>query len=206
MVFNSEQEKFWAKSYASEYIKKNSEFDHILGAEAWKNILSRTQGEVKNYLECGCNIGRNITQISLAFPESKPSIIEISDLAYKFCISQHNFVNTYHGSILNSNFDKCFDLVFTMGVLIHINPQQLLENMAKIFSYSNKYILIGEYFNPSPVAIDYQGESDKLFKRDFGKLFIENFEVELIDHGFLWSYVWGPAGFDDITWWLFKKS
>ena len=36
MSFNSEQEQFWAKTYAQDYIKKNSEFDHKLGSEAWK--------------------------------------------------------------------------------------------------------------------------------------------------------------------------
>ena len=48
-------------------------------------------------------------------------------------------------------------------------------------------------------------EKDKLFKRDFGKLFIENFDVELIDYGFHWGYINDPAGFDDTTWWLFKR-
>jgi len=98
-----------------------------------------------------------------------------------------------------------FDLVFTMGVLIHINPDQLIENMAKIFKYSSRYILFGEYFNRTPVSIEYQGEQNKLFKRDFGRLFINNFDVNLIDYGFLWSYIYQVAGFDDITWWLFEK-
>ena len=99
-----------------------------------------------------------------------------------------------------------FDLVFTMGVLIHINPDQLIENMAKIFKYSSRYILFGEYFNRTPVSIEYQGEQNKLFKRDFGRLFINNFDVNLIDYGFLWSYIYQVAGFDDITWWLFEKQ
>jgi len=98
-----------------------------------------------------------------------------------------------------------FDLVFTMGVLIHINPDQLIENMAKIFKYSSRYILFGEYFNRTPVSIEYQGEQNKLFKSDFGRLFINNFDVNLVDYGFLWSYIYQVAGFDDITWWLFEK-
>jgi pseudaminic acid biosynthesis-associated methylase len=206
MSFNSEQEKFWATTYADDYIEKNSEFDHKLGSEAWSNMLQKTQEGVRNYLECGCNIGRNITQIKLAFPEVKPSIIEISEPAFNFVTSHHEFINAYNGPILNSNFEKeSFDLVFTMGVLIHINPAQLLEHMAKMFGYSKKYILIGEYFNRTPMSIDYQGEKEKLFKRDFGKLFIENFDVNLVDYGFLWGHVYDIAGFDDITWWLFEK-
>jgi len=92
-----------------------------------------------------------------------------------------------------------------MGVLIHINPDQLLDHMDRMFAYSRRYILLGEYFNRTPVAIDYQGEKDRLFKRDFGKLFIENFRVSLVDYGFLWGHVYDSAGFDDVTWWLFDK-
>jgi pseudaminic acid biosynthesis-associated methylase len=206
MSFNSEQEQFWAKTYAEDYIKKNSEFDHKLGSEAWKKMLQETHGGVKNFLECGCNIGRNIEQLKLALPNAKPSIIEISEPAFKFVTARHDFAKAYNGAILDSDFEKAsYDLVFTMGVLIHINPDQLLDHMKKMFEYSRKYVLIGEYFNRTPVSLEYQGEKDKLFKRDFGKLFLENFEVKLLDYGFLWGQIYDPAGFDDIVWWLFEK-
>jgi pseudaminic acid biosynthesis-associated methylase len=206
MSFNSEQEKFWATTYADDYIKKNSQFDHQLGAEAWNKILKVTRGQVGNYLEFGCNIGRNIDQLKLVLPDAKPSIIEISGPAFKFVTSRHDFLHAFNGAILDSEFDDgSFDLVFTMGILIHINPDQLLDHMKRMFQYSSKYILMGEYFNKTPISIDYQGEKDMLFKRDFGRLFIENFNVDLLDYGFLWSYIYGSAGFDDITWWLFEK-
>lgn len=206
MSLSSEQEKFWATTYAVEYIKKNSNFDHKLGAEAWGKMLKETRGWVGNYLECGCNIGRNIEQIRLVLPDAKPSIIEISEPAFRFVTGRYDFEHAYNGSILESEFEKeSFNLVFTMGVLIHINPDQLLEHMEKMLGYSRKYILIGEYFNRTPMTIEYQGEKNKLFKRDFGKLFIENFKVKLLDYGFLWGYIYGSAGFDDITWWLFEK-
>lgn len=206
MSFNSEQEKFWATTYADDYIKKNSDFNHKLGSEAWNKMLKETHGGVANYLECGCNIGRNIEQIKRVLPDAKPSIIEISEPAFRFVTAHHNFVGAYNGPILDSEFEqKSFDLVFTMGVLIHINPDQLLDHMEKMFGYSKKYILIGEYFNRTPMTIEYQGEKDKLYKRDFGKFFIENFEVKLLDYGFLWGHIYDSAGFDDITWWLFEK-
>jgi hypothetical protein len=65
MKINSEQEVFWANTYAIDYIKKNNEFDNDLGAEAWNKMLNLTGDSVGNYLECGCNIGRNINQIKL---------------------------------------------------------------------------------------------------------------------------------------------
>ena len=206
MQFNSDQEEFWAKTYAHDYIKKNRDFDHKLGTEAWKKMLHETQGGVRNFLECGCNIGRNIEQLKMALPNAKPSIIEISEPAYKFVTARFDFAEAYNGSILDSGlFKASYDLVFTMGVLIHINPDQLLDNMKKMFEYSKKYVLIGEYFHRTPISLEYQGKKDKLFKRDFGKLFLENFEVNLLDYGFLWGQIYDPAGFDDITWWLFEK-
>jgi pseudaminic acid biosynthesis-associated methylase len=206
MSFKSEQEKFWATTYADDYIKKNSLFDQKLGAEAWNKILKATRGQVGNYLEFGCNLGRNIEQLKLALPDAKPSIIEISKPAFKFVTSRHVLSHAFNGAILDSEFDDgSFDLVFTMGVLIHINPDQLLDHMKRMFRYSSKYILMGEYFNRTSISIVYQGEKDKLFKRDFGRLFIENFNVGLLDYGFLWGYIYDSAGFDDVTWWLFEK-
>lgn len=206
MTYNTEQEKFWATTYATDYIKKNSSFDNNIGAEAWAKMLKGTRGEVNNFLECGCNIGRNIEQIKMVIPGAIPSIIEISEPAFKFVTSRYAFKHAFNGAILNSAFDDAsFDLVFTMGVLIHIAPDQLLEHMERMFRYSNKYILMGEYFNRTPVSIEYQGEKEKLFKRDFGKLFIENLDVKLIDYGFLWGHIYDVAGFDDVTWWLFEK-
>ena len=91
-------------------------------------------------------------------------------------------------------------------MLIHIHPDDIEANMKKMFNYSRRYILIAEYFNRTPVMIEYRGEKDKLFKQDFGKFFIERFNVSLIDYGFLWGHLYDQAGFDDITWWLFEKK
>jgi pseudaminic acid biosynthesis-associated methylase len=140
-------------------------------------------------------------------PDAKHSIIEISVPAFEFVTARHDFVHAFNGPILDSKLEsESFDLVFTMGVLIHINPEQLVAHMAKMFDYSRRYILIGEYFNRTPVTIEYQGSEDKLFKRDFGKLFLENFNIKLLDYGFLWGNIYDAAGFDDITWWLFEKQ
>lgn len=200
----NEQQKFWANDYAQEYIKKNSSFNQKLGQECWEKMLAST-GEIKSILECGCNIGRNINFLNNVLPDTKKSIIEISEPAYNFVKKNFDIDQSFNGAIIDSNFQRIFDLVFSMGVLIHIHPDDLYANLRKIFDYSAKYILIGEYFNRTPVMIEYQGQKDKLFKRDFGKFLIENFGVKLVDYGFLWGHIYDDAGFDDITWWLFEK-
>jgi pseudaminic acid biosynthesis-associated methylase len=201
----NEQQNFWANSYAKDYIKKNSEFDRLLGVEAWQKMLGKADA-IETVLECGCNIGRNIGFLNEVLPTATKSIIEISRPAFEFVTRQYELNQSFNGSIEKADFEKTFDLVFTMGVLIHIHPDNLLTNMRKIYESSHKFILIGEYFNRTPVMIKYQGQEDKLFKRDFGKLFIENFPVTLVDYGFLWGHIYDRAGFDDLTWWLFKKK
>jgi len=200
----NEQQNFWANDYALEYIRKNSEFDQRRGIEAWKTMLTRTD-LISSMLECGCNIGRNLGFLNEAMPTVKKSVIEISKPAFDFVTSRYSLTEAFHGSIEASDLSGPFDLVFTIGVLIHIHPDYLLANMSRMFNYSQKYILLGEYFNRTPVMLEYQGEKDKLFKRDFGKLFIEKFPVRLVDYGFLWGHIYNAAGFDDITWWLFEK-
>lgn len=202
----NEQQNFWANTYAEDYISKNSSFDKKLGTEGWEKMLSSAEG-ITSILECGCNIGRNIGFLNEVLPAASKSIIEISKPAYNFVTSHFNLDKAFNGAITESNFTEGeFDLVYTMGVLIHIHPDDLLANMQKMHEYSGKYILMGEYFNRTPVMIEYQSEKNRLFKRDFGKLFIENFDVTLVNYGFLWGHLYDNAGFDDIIWWLFEKK
>jgi pseudaminic acid biosynthesis-associated methylase len=202
----NEQQDFWARVYAEEYIAKNNTFDKALGCEAWRKMLAKA-GPIRSILECGCNIGRNIRFLDEVEPKASKSIIEISEPAFDFVSRQHRLFHAHKGAIETSDFGgELFDLVFTTGVLIHIHPDDLLKNMEVMFRHSQRYVLIGEYFNRTPVMLEYRGEKNKLFKCDFGKLFIDNFQVNLIDYGFLWGWIYDDAGFDDVTWWLFEKQ
>lgn len=202
----NEQQAFWAYQYASDYISKNSSFDVELGNDAWRKMLTKAS-EINAVLECGCNIGRNIGFLNNVIPGASKSIIEISKPAFEFVTSHYDIDQSFNGPIVESGFaSNSFELAFTIGVLIHIHPDDLLENMRKLFEYSCKYILIGEYFNRTPVMVQYQGQENKLFKSDFGKQFLSNFNVKLVDYGFLWGHMYDNAGFDDITWWLFEKQ
>ena len=201
----NEQQQFWANEYAQEYIEKNKSFDQELGKKGW-SIMLKEASHVNSILECGCNIGRNLQFINDILPQVKISIIEISKTDFDFVNGHYKVDQKFNGSILQSNFKpNSFDLTFTMGVLIHIHPNDVLNNMQKLYDYSSRYVLIGEYFNRTKVMLEYQGQPNKLFKMDFGKLFIENFNVNLVDYGFLWGHLYDSAGFDDVTWWLFEK-
>jgi pseudaminic acid biosynthesis-associated methylase len=205
----NDQQTFWKEEYSTSYINKNSQFDHELGVKGWRSMLKSATG-INSILECGSNIGRNIGFLDEILPGAKKSIIEISPTAYKLVTSRYQLASSFNGSILDSSkhsafTDAKFDFVFTCGVLIHIHPDDLLANMNVIFDHSGKYVLLGEYFNRTQVMLEYQGQLNKLFKSDFGKLFVNNFKVKLVDYGFLWGHIYDAGGFDDITWWLFEK-
>jgi len=207
MKHNNYQKKYWSKNTViNNYIEDNNKFDKKLSFSAWKLMLKKTKN-IKNILECGSNIGRNVEVLKKINKKSNISIIEINKTAFKIVTNKFILDKKFNGSISECVFKiNSFDLVFTMGVLIHIHPNDLLNSMKKIFSLSKKYVLIGEYFSRNPTSIIYRNKKDLLFKNDFGKIFIENFNVELLDYGFLWGKIYDKAGFDDITWWLFKKK
>lgn len=201
----NDQELFWKNDYSRSYIAKNSDFDQKLGVVAWQEMLRKGRS-IDSLLECGSNIGRNIGFLNTLLPKTRKSIIEISKDAFQIVSSRYELEFASNTSIIESKLpESYFDLVFFSCVLIHVHPDHLHESMKKAFSYSKKYILINEYFNRTPVSIEYQGHSDKLFKRDFGKLFMQSFDVKLVDYGFLWGQIYDEAGFDDTTWWLFEK-
>jgi spore coat polysaccharide biosynthesis protein SpsF len=52
---------------------------------------------------------------------------------------------TFHSSIFDFESQESYDLTWTKGVLIHINPERLIEVYEKLYSYSKRYIFIAEY-------------------------------------------------------------
>lgn len=203
----NEQESFWVNQIADEYLATNANFDTELSERAWNQMFSKIDtSRISNFLECGSNLGRNLLSLMRVLPKSSQSLIEISPTAYKMAVERFAPLHSYNGPIKESKFPIQFDLVFSMGVLIHVNPDDLLATMEKMYQHSKKYILIGEYFNRTPVTLPYRGSENKLFKRDFGRLFLENTDCKLVNYGFLWGYEFDAAGFDDITYWLFEKQ
>jgi pseudaminic acid biosynthesis-associated methylase len=202
----TKQERFWRDIYAKEYIKRNNSFDLDSGIKAWSEMVKNLE-PISSILECGCNIGRNIAVLNHLFPSAQKSIIEISPDAFELVTSTYNFSNPLNCAISEADFQgDQFDLVFTAGVLIHISPENLLLNLRKIYSFSKKYVIFCEMFSRTPKTVTYRGEDDLLFTRDYGRFFLENFAVRVVDYGFLWGHYYDSAGFDDAHFWVFEKT
>jgi len=204
--YKTEQEEFWAsEEWGNEYIARNNKDLIKNNIPLFSSIFKRCD-DVKSVIEFGSNIGLNLHAISKLFNSIDISAIEINKNAVAE-LEKHDFINKiYHESILNFEPDRKRDFVFIKGVLIHINPDFLQTVYEKLYETSNKYILIAEYYNPSPVTIGYRGHSNKLFKRDFAGEMLEKYnDLELVDYGFVYHR---DNNFpqDDITWFLLKKK
>lgn len=203
--YKTEQEAFWAGQFGNDYIARNQSEQLLAGNLAFfAKVLARTEG-VASILEMGANVGMNLRALSPLVPQAKLHAIEINPQAAEL-LSVLPFVNSiYEGSILNYSVEQQFDFVFTKGVLIHLAPEMLPEVYDKMVEASSRYVLIAEYYNPSPAEIPYRGHSNKMFKRDFaGELMDRHPNMKLIDYGFLYRRdVNWPQ--DDITWFLMEK-
>ena len=205
-MIKTEQEEFWQGNFGDEYVDRNQS-DLLLASNTsfFSKVFNRT-GKVGSIMEFGCNIGMNLKAIRALLPESNLSGIEINKRAVDDLNKWEGKAHVIEGSILDIELDTRFDLTLIKGVLIHINPERLDDVYTRLYNFSDKYICIAEYYNPTPVTIPYRGHDNRLFKRDFaGELMSKYSDLELVDYGFLYQ---NDPIFpqDDITWFLMKKS
>ncbi len=200
------QEKFWAGEFGTEYISRN-QGNQLLASNLnfFSNSLARVE-DLSSCIEFGANIGMNLRAIRLLYPKASLNGIEINPDAAKILSDFVGKSNVYHGSIFDYPVTTRFDLSLIKGVLIHINPDMLSKVYEKLYETSKRYILVCEYYNPSPVTINYRGHTDRLFKRDFAGEMLDLYpDLKLIDYGF--AYRRDPSfPQDDITWFLMEKK
>ena len=156
-------------------------------------------------MELGPNIGLNFKALGLLFPTLQMTGVEINHQAAAEC-AKLDRVTVIEDSVLTFETDEKFDLTLTSGLLIHINPDDLPTVYDKLYNYSRRFIVISEYYNPTPVEVVYRGNEGKLFKRDFAGEIMDRFpDVELIDYGFVYHRGEAfPGG--DSNWFLMKKT
>ena len=205
MPLKTEQEKFWKSDFGKGYIERNKS-DRLLASNTafFAKIVERTSG-LNSVLELGCNVGMNLKSLHRLLPNSSFTGVEINPEAAKI-LEEWGKAEVIIDSILEVDLDEKYELTFTKGVLIHLNPDYLKEAYERLYESSSKYILIAEYYNPTPVTIDYRGHKNRLFKRDFaGELMMMYSDLQLVDYGF--SYHKDTVfSQDDITWFLMEKK
>ena len=177
----------------------------IAANTAFFSRILKSCDKVQSVTEIGPNIGLNLIALRNLLPEADLTGIEISESAAEKLKSNVSGVHAIHSSVLDWQPETQSDLVFTKGVLIHINPDELELVYEKMVTASSRYILTAEYYNPVPQMIPYRGHDNRLFKRDFAGEILDRFpELKLRDYGFVWRR---DPNFqqDDLTWFLLEK-
>lgn len=205
MTYKTEQEYFWANEFGNEYPSRNTGEDLIISNIALFSKILKNCPSIESAAELGCNIGLNLIALNRINNQLKLRGYEINEKAANAAREENiaEILNTTVAEPLKTN--TTFDLTFTKGVLIHINPEMLTAVYQNLYDLSNRYILICEYYNPYPVSIDYRGNSDRLFKRDFAGEMIKKYELKLVDYGFNYQHDQYFTR-DDSTWFLLDKS
>tara|TARA_Y200000002_G_scaffold373144_1_gene371816 strand:+ start:12082 stop:12699 length:618 start_codon:yes stop_codon:yes gene_type:complete len=201
----SEQEKFWEGQFGKEYIERNS--NNLLvdnNLSLFEKVFTYADN-ISSICELGCNIGLNLMALNSLNNKFNLAAYELNEEACEEA-KKLNIATIINQSIVEKlSEEEKYDLTFTKGVLIHINPdllQNVYENLIKL---SKKYILLCEYYNPSPVMVKYRGHNNKLFKRDFAGEMIDKYSLKLINYGFIYHRD-NKMPQDDLSWFLMEKN
>jgi pseudaminic acid biosynthesis-associated methylase len=192
----------WQGEFGKAYTERNIVDWHVR-IPAFAHMLKGL--ELKRILEVGCNRGHNLRCVSEVLGDSA-EVFGVEPNRYALELAQETGDRTF--PIPGNAFDLPFkdgycDLVFTVGVLIHISPDNLLTALREIERVSSRYILAAEYFSEEDEVVEYRNKSDLLWKRNFLKHYQAEFpRLRILNGGY-----WGAAeGFDRTNWWLLEKS
>ena len=205
MKNQDDQSSFWSGAFGDEYILRNTSKDESVAKMIMFSRMLRNANKVGSAVELGCNIGLNLEALKSlnadvllsGYEINKSAILEARDLSI--------------GSIHEANITRPikieakFEMSFTVGVLIHVAPEQLTQVYDNLYNLSSRYILICEYYSPTPVMVEYRGNKDKLFKRDFAGEMIDLYDLTLIDYGFFYNRD-NQFTYGDFNWFLLERK
>lgn len=193
-------EQLWRGDYGDEWS------DRSLGMygtrqPVWDAFMQRLQPH--RVLEVGCNVGGNLRWIA---PHVPPGAVYGIDVNRHSLDLIHDFVpdaNVLVASARDLPFrDAYFDLVFTVGVLIHHPDEALTAAIHELVRVSSRYVLAIEMYAEEATEIPHRGIQNAILKRDYGRIIQETAPgLALVDTGFLSV----EDGFDSLNWWLFEK-
>lgn len=203
--FKTQQEEFWAGQFGNEYVDRSASPEFIPPRlYMFSQILRSTRG-VQSFVEFGPNVGLNLIALHQLCPAAKLHAVEINALAVEH-MEKTGYIDVHHKSLLDANLKNVADFSFSSGVLIHVNPDELPKAYDVLYNASRKYVMVNEYFNPTPMMMDYRGHQERLYKRDFAGEMMDRFkDLKLVDYGFIYRRDPNFAQ-DDTNWFLMEKA
>lgn len=195
-------EELWAGEFGDSYTERNAAAARRRG-DFWERLLSML--DVVTALEVGCNVGGNLVHVAGRLGSDHVWGLDINASALTTLKRALPGVNAVLGSGRDLPFgDGEFDLVFTVGVLIHQPDESLPAVMDEMVRCSRRYVLAAEYHAEETTEVPYRGERGALFKRNYRTLFEQRFAgLRHRESGFLSA---DYSGFDDVTYILFEQA
>lgn len=201
------QEKFWSGDFGDQYISRNNDPQIVVSNTFLFSEILRRLPPINSVCELGSNIGLNLIALHTLLPDAELTGVEINEKAAEQ-LKELPYVTPKCSSIYDIDIgERQYDLVFTKGVLIHQDPAMLPEAYNILYHISRRYIMVCEYYNPTPVEVEYRGNKSVLFKRDFaGELMDRYPDLKLLDYGFTYHKDNHFLGGDDSNWFLLEKE
>jgi pseudaminic acid biosynthesis-associated methylase len=205
VIYRTEQEKFWLGDFGTEYMKRNQGEQFITTNIVQFGRILRTAPGVQSCVELGCNIGNNLAALKRINPSFELRGYELNPKAAEKARAL-GVAEILEGTVIEElKVDRKFDIAFTCGVLIHISPDSLDRVYENLHNLSKRYIMVFEYYNPTPIEVPYRGHQGKLFKRDFAGELMDKYDLQLVDYGFSYHRD-NCTPQDDCTWFLLQKK
>jgi hypothetical protein len=130
-------------------------------------------------------------------------IVGIEPNSHARAIARERGIPVLRGNASDTLFRSgAFDLVMTIGVLIHVPLESLTQTLTELARISARYLLCAEYFAEQETEIEYRGNKGLLWKRNF----LEHYQRAVPGITVERSGYWGKEnGFDRTHWWLLSK-
>ncbi len=199
----NEREVWWSGEFGDSYTERMRGKPGLLACNIalFSKVLSRTEG-VRSVLEFGANVGLNLRAFRVLLPGVFLTGVEINKKAREELVLVADSVS--RKSILADHDWGKADFVLSKGLLIHIGPDDLPTAYERLWRTSSRYICLVEYYNPTPVELEYRGHRGKLFKRDFAGEMLDTYPLKLVDYGFVYYRDTFRQG--DVHWWLMERA
>lgn len=198
----NDQEILWQGEFGDAYSKRNT--GRIDYNRAFFREIFRYTHDVQSVMEFGCGTGENLAAIAKLDSSASLYGVEINGEA---AAKAHAVGHVFNCSVHDFTPKDQYDMVITKGFLIHVEPDDLPAVYDKLFAAAKRYVLIAEYFAPTPTPVEYRGLKNKLWRNDFAGAMLDRFpaQLQLVHYGFCYKRD-GHFGQDNLNWFLLGKT
>lgn len=202
-VRKSELEKIWEGAFGDAWVDRCRATPELFAAHltVFRDMLRRVES-VESVCELGASYGLNMMILHTLLPHVELTGVEVNHKAAEM-LAKLPYVTAMESSVHQAQFTRQYDMVLSKGVAIYQNEETLEDYYQILYRLSKRYILICEYYNPTPVKVPHR--EAWFYKRDFAGDMMDRYpDLKLLDYGFQYhrDYLF-PV--DDFNWFILEK-